>query len=70
MSVLANYLRERTADDVRQMEPAARLDLALRLGDDDLALYCEAAGIDLDEGRKRVMRQRQSGRRPSASAER
>ena len=70
MSALANYLRERTADDVRRMEPAARLELSLRLGDDDLALYCEAAGIDRDEGRNRVMRQRQTGRRPSASAER
>jgi hypothetical protein len=70
VSILADYLREQAADDVRRMEPAARVELALRLGDDDLALYCAAAGIDLDEGRKRVMRQRQSGRRPSASAER
>lgn len=70
MSALANYLRERAADDVRRMEPAARLDLALRLGDDDLARFCEAAGIDLDEARHRVMRQRQAGRRLSASAER
>lgn len=70
MSVLADYLRERAADDVRRMEPASRLDLALRLGDDDLAIYCEVAGIDPDEGRHRVMRQRQAGRRPSASAQR
>lgn len=70
MSTVANYLRERAADDVQRMAPAARIDLALRLGEDDLARYCEAAGIERDEGRKRVMRQRQAGRRPSESAQR
>lgn len=70
MSILADYLREQAADDVRRLEPAARVELALRLGDDDLAIYCEVAGIDPDEGRQRVMRQRQAGRRPSGSAQR
>jgi hypothetical protein len=70
VSALATYLRDRAAEDIRRMEPEARLRLALELGDDDLALYCAATGLDPAEGRIRVMRQRQSGRRPSASASR
>jgi len=70
VSALATYLRDRAADDIRRMTPDARIRLALELGDDDLARYGAASGVDAVEARIRVMRQRQAGRRPSASATR
>ena len=70
MSVLAAYLSDRAAEDIRRMDPDTRIRTALELGDDDLARYCAVNGIDPVEGRARLMRQRQAGRRPSACAQR
>jgi hypothetical protein len=70
VSALATYLRDRAAEDIRRMDPEARIRLALSLGDDDLTLDCAAAGLDPVEARMRVLRQRQVGRRPSVSASR
>jgi hypothetical protein len=70
VSVLAAYLRDRAAEDIRRMDPQTRMRVALELGDDDLARYCAVTGLDPVEGRARLMRQRQMGRRPSASAQR
>jgi hypothetical protein len=70
VSALAAYLRDRTADEVRRMEPQARIRVALELGDADLARYCAVHGVDAAEGRRRLMRQRQAGRRPSVAASR
>jgi hypothetical protein len=68
MSALAAYLRERAAEDVRRLDPAKRIQLALALGDEDLRLYCAANGTTMDEARRRFMAVRSSGRRPSAAA--
>jgi hypothetical protein len=70
VSVLAAYLRDRAADEVRRMDPRTRMRVALELGDEDLARYCAAHGVDPAEGRRRLMRQRQAGRRPSVAANR
>jgi hypothetical protein len=70
VTLLAGYLRDRAADDVRAMDAHTRIRVALELGDADLARYCAANGVDPVEGRRRLMRQRQTGRRPSVAAQR
>jgi len=52
------------------MDPQTRMRVALELGDADLARYCAANDLDPAEGRRRLMRQRQAGRRPSVAASR
>jgi hypothetical protein len=68
MSALAAYLRERAADDLRQLDPVQRIQLALALGDDDLRLYCAANRMPIEAGRRRLMATRQAGRRVSGAA--
>jgi len=70
MSALANFLRQRTDDDVKRLNAAERIQLALSLGDDDLRLFCAASGLEADEARRRLVARRQHGRRYSASASR
>ena len=67
MSALAAYLRERATEDVRRLDPAERIQLALALGDDDLRLYCSASGATMDDARRRLMATRQAGRSVSVS---
>jgi hypothetical protein len=67
MSVLAAHLRARTRADVARLTPAARIQLALALGDDDLRLYCAASGRSEDEARRHFRCSRHRGRRPSLS---
>jgi hypothetical protein len=52
------------------MDAQTRMRVALELGDADLTRYCELHGVDRAEGRRRLMRQRQIGRRPSGAANR
>ncbi|MBA2303394.1 MAG: hypothetical protein H0W08_12250, partial [Acidobacteria bacterium] len=52
------------------MDPAARLELALRLGDDDATLLAVTRGIPAAEARCELARRRQAGRRVSASKQR
>jgi hypothetical protein len=68
MSVLAAYLRERAAEDLRRLPAAERIQLALALGDDDLRLYCAANGVSMESARRRLMATRQAGRAVSVSA--
>jgi hypothetical protein len=64
------------ADEVRRQRQAAlcaladaqRVDLALRLGDEDLAAYCAAERLDPGTARQRLRARRQLGRRPSRCA--
>ena len=65
---VADDLRARTTARVLAMPVADRIALALALGDDDLALYVTASGLDPDEARRRLRGRRQRGRTPSASA--
>jgi hypothetical protein len=68
VSALAAYLRERTAAEVRRLEPGERIRLALALGDEDVRLYCEANGVGAEEARRRLMAARQVGRSVSVAA--
>lgn len=70
MRSVADQLREEDARRVLALEPAARIALALKLGDDDAALVAAARGISPAAARRLLARQRQAGRRPSKSAER
>ena len=65
---IADGLRERTIAQVLALTVAERIALAFRLGDDDLALYVRASGLDGDEARRRLRARRQIGRTPSRSA--
>lgn len=53
------------AGGVLDLTPAARIELALSLGDDDLDLFVRTSGLDRDEARRRLSAQRQIGRAPS-----
>lgn len=70
MKSVASILRERTADAVRRMPPAERLELAFRLGEQDLAAYCAAHGVDRDAAVREFQRRRQATRQPSGCVER
>jgi hypothetical protein len=65
MRSVADDLRRRTIADVLDLTPAARVELALALGDDDLDLFVRTSGLDRDEARRRLRAQRQVGRPPS-----
>ena len=52
------------------MSPAERLELAFRLGDDDLESFRAAHGLDPQAARRLLERRRQATRRPSACLER
>jgi hypothetical protein len=49
--------------------PAERVELALQLGDEDLAAYCAAKGIDPASATRLHRSGRQRGRRPSKCLE-
>ena len=68
MSKLAEELRRRTTASVRALPVSARIELALRLGDDDLARFVEASGLDPEVALCRLRATRRRGRTPSASA--
>ncbi|MEP0772875.1 MAG: hypothetical protein HRF46_00750 [Acidobacteriota bacterium] len=43
---------------------AARVELALELGEDDLEIFCRARRLPPEEGRRQLRRARQVGRAP------
>ena len=49
MRSVADDLRRRTMAHVLDLTPAARIELALSLGDDDLDLFVRTSGLDRDE---------------------
>jgi len=53
---------------VLEMPVAERIALALALGDDDLALYVRASGLEPAEALRCLRVRRQNGRTPSACA--
>lgn len=65
MRSAADELKSRSARQVEALPPAERIRLALALGDDGLAVFRAACGIDREEARRRLRRQRQVGRRAS-----
>jgi len=67
MRSVADELRQRTREATEGLSPAERVDLALRLGDEDLELFCRAQNVDRVEALRRLRTQRQKGRRPSVA---
>jgi hypothetical protein len=63
-----NDLRRRTIARVLEMPMAARIRLALSLGDDDLKLFARVSGLPREEARRRLRQQRGTGRRISRAA--
>lgn len=48
-----------------KLTPEERIELALRLGERDLELFCRAQGLDRREAIRILQRRRQAGRRYS-----
>jgi hypothetical protein len=70
MTSVADQLRNESRRRVLEMSPAARLELALQLGDEDAMLFATANGVSQADSRLILTRRRQAGRQPSASAQR
>lgn len=70
MRSVADDLRAHTLAYVLALPLAARVELALSLGDDDLVLFARTSGLDRDEARRRLEARRQAGRRASVTATR
>jgi hypothetical protein len=64
---VADDLRRQTQEHVLALPLAARVELALSLGDDDLDLFARTSGLERDEARRRLRAQRQIGRAPSVA---
>jgi hypothetical protein len=64
----ADVLRDRTVERILALSIPERIALALALGDDDLALFVRASGLDPATARQRLRAQRHHGRVPSVSA--
>lgn len=64
-SRVAEELRAEQITDVLQMTLDERLELAFRLGDEAIADYASANGVDVETARRVLMKQRHAGRRRS-----
>lgn len=65
MESVADELRKRDREAIRQLSSAERIELAFKLGEEDLALFCQHQGVDRETGIRLLQRRRQAGRRPS-----
>jgi hypothetical protein len=65
MQSVADALRDETRRRTAALSPDARVQLALDLGEADVAALCEARDISTAEARATVARSRRLGRRPS-----
>ncbi|HEV2852987.1 MAG TPA: hypothetical protein VHC97_09315 [Thermoanaerobaculia bacterium] len=65
MGSVADELRKRDREAIRQLSVDERIELALKLGEEDLALFCQHQGVDRRTGIRLLQRRRQAGRRPS-----
>ena len=68
MKSVADDLRAATHRTVRELPLAARIELALALGDDDLALFMRTSGLSREQALAVLQRQRVRGRRRSVAA--
>ena len=68
MGSIADDSRRRTVNRVLEVSVAARIELALTLGDDDLQQFMRTSGLEREEALRRVREQRARGRVPSAAA--
>lgn len=62
MRSIADDLRAESRRDDTGRTPAERIELALRLGEEDVALLSAARGVPLEEAARRIARSRQTGR--------
>jgi hypothetical protein len=69
MKSVADRLRRQTVASVLRLSAANRIDLALRLGDEDAARLAAARGISEAEARRLIRASRQIGRSRSSAAE-
>lgn len=65
---VATQLSRELRDAVARLTPEERIDLALRLGDEAVALYGAARVVDPLTARARLAALRQAGRVPSRAA--
>ncbi len=70
MPSVADDLRRATHERVRALDPFARIELALALGDEDLSALMAVRGITRAEARRAFARARAVGRVPSVAGER
>lgn len=68
MSSVADDLRAQRTRELLLQSPAERVDLSLRLGDEDVAVVCAARAMSEHDARLMIQRSRQVGRRPSRVA--
>ena len=62
---VAEDLRKSDREAVLKLSIEERVELALRLGDEDLDLFCRTQGLDRETAVRVLQRRRQAGRRPS-----
>jgi hypothetical protein len=62
MRSVADDLKRRDREAVLKLSPDERVELALRLGEEDLDSFCRAQGVDIETGRRLS---RSSGRQKS-----
>lgn len=64
---VADDLRQKDRDLVAKLSPEERMELAHKLGERDLAIFCAAQGLERAEGIRELQCRRQVGRFPSAA---
>jgi hypothetical protein len=67
MSSVADDLRRRTRDQVPALPPAARIELALALGDADLETFARTSGLGAEAARRHLRAGRSRGRPASVA---
>jgi hypothetical protein len=70
MRSVADGLIRELRDAALRLTPGERIELALRLGDEAVALYGAAQRVDPATARARLAASRRTGRQPSRSAHR
>ena len=70
MKSVASVLGARDSAAVRDLSPAERLDLAFRLGEEDLESFRATNGLDRRTAIRFLERRRQATRQPSACLDR
>ena len=70
MMSIGSVFHARDAARLREMTPAKRLELAFRLGDEDLESFRATHGLDRRSAIRLLERRRQATREPSACLER
>lgn len=65
MHSVADDLRDRHRQEIRQLSTEERLEQAFRLGEEGLEMFRQANGLDRETAIRLLQRRRQAGRTPS-----